>query len=203
MKPQLQPIKRSGSQPQPGGGNRKINDPPGWYGRTPIFEEARKEYNAEKDPYCPFTRSESYARHKEQRDRVQHETKLMSKSQSLSRPAPEIQALLKPMERPMTAPDEKFPKHRVANVSFGETGMTYSAEPIGSAEEGLAELEVLKSILNREGYLERLANSARTVSRKFKPEIADILDLVRAATLDVVEAIVKWRNAKVGRYMNG
>ncbi|CAM9224005.1 unnamed protein product, partial [Ectocarpus fasciculatus] len=74
--------------------------------------------------------------------------------------------------------------------------MTFSAEPAGEAAEGLAELEVLKAILNREGYLARLIKSARTVSRKFKPEIADIMDLVRAASLDVVEAVVKWRDAK-------
>ena len=110
----------------------------------------------------------------------------------------ELQPQLKTMERPLSAPDEyKFPKHQVANTTFGDTGLTFSAEPSGNPAEGLAELEVLKAILNREGYLARLANSARSVSRKFKPEVADILDLVRAASLDVVEAVVRWRDSKV------
>lgn len=60
-----------------------------------------------------------------------------------------------------------------------------------------AEFNVLKSILNREGYLTRLKQVARTVGKKFKPEVADVLDLVRAATLDVIENIVRWRELKV------
>ena len=57
---------------------------------------------------------------------------------------------------------------------------------------------MLKAVLNREAYLVRLKSISRTVSRKFKPEIADIIDLIRAATLDVLENIVRWRSAKVG-----
>lgn len=59
------------------------------------------------------------------------------------------------------------------------------------------EFAVLKCILNREGYLTRLASVAKSVGRKFKSEVADILDLVRASSLDVVDAIVRWREAKV------
>ena len=78
------------------------------------------------------------------------------------------------------------------------SGITFSTEAKESEQtiEAL-ELEVLKSILNREAYLTRLKSLSRTVSRKFKPEIADIIDLIRAATLDVLESIVVWREAKV------
>ena len=58
------------------------------------------------------------------------------------------------------------------------------------------ELDLVKAILNRESYLARLKDVVVTTSKKFKPETADVLDLVRAATLDVVDSIVKWRNAK-------
>jgi hypothetical protein len=37
----------------------------------------------------------------------------------------------------------------------------------------------------------------KKVERKFNPEIADILDLVRIASVEVVEAIGKWREIKV------
>jgi hypothetical protein len=198
MKPHLKPIKRSSaSQPQLGAeGRRSINED--WYGRTPVSEEPRHEYNAETDPYCPYTRSETYLKHRKQRQQLDEETRLLSKSMSIPRQITELQPQLKPMERPISAPDEhKFPKHQVASTTFGDTGLTFSAEPYGNPAEGLAELEVLKAILNREGYLSRLANSARSISRKFKPEVADILDLVRAASLDVVEAVVRWRDAKV------
>lgn len=156
----------------------------------------RKEYNAVEDPYCPYTRSDGFKKHMKERLKIEKISK-MSKSQTFDRPLSDLQPQLKPMGRPISAPDEyKFPKHQVSNVSFGESGMTFSAEPAGQAAEGMAELEVLKAILNRESYLARLIKSARTVSRKFKPEIADIMDLVRAASLDVVEAVVKWRDAK-------
>ena len=78
------------------------------------------------------------------------------------------------------------------------TGVTFSTETKDNNQtvEDL-ELEVLKAVLNREAYLARLKSMSRTVSRKFKPEIADIIDLIRAATLDVLENVVRWREAKV------
>jgi hypothetical protein len=75
--------------------------------------------------------------------------------------------------------------------------LTFSAEVDGNAREGKAELEVLKAVLNREGYLARLQDTARLINKKFKPELADMIDFVRAASLDVIDAIVKWRDIKV------
>lgn len=102
---------------------------------------------------------------------------------------------LKPMPRAQREVTEKFPKHTVPNTSLGKSGITISEE-VGPARDSAAELEVLKAILNREGYLTRLKQVARTVGRKFKPEVADVLDLVRASTLDVVDMILRWREAK-------
>lgn len=65
------------------------------------------------------------------------------------------------------------------------------------ASESAAELEVLKSIISREGYLNRLINVTKTVKRKFKPELCDLIDFVRACTLDVVNAIEKWKKLQV------
>ena len=105
---------------------------------------------------------------------------------------------MKPMHRPTKPPEEKFPKHVVPNTSlFGKTGITISAEEKTGTKDGLAELEVLKAILNREGYLERLHNVSRTVGKKYKPEVSDVLDFVRASSLDVVDMILRWREAKV------
>lgn len=113
---------------------------------------------------------------------------------------------MKPMQRPNpknfgaveTIPGTSYPKpkHVVPNESTENHGITFSIEPKGNAAEGDAELEVLKCILCREGYLKRLMSSAKTVGKKFKPEVADILDLVRAASVDLVEAIVRWREIK-------
>ena len=150
------------------------------------------EYDATKDPYCPYTRSDNFKSHMEKRPR-----EVPDMSKSLPAIPMEFSTSMKCMERPYVDPKEKFPKHAVPNTSIGTSGLTFSAETSGSPEEGIAELEVLKAILNREGYLTRLEKTASTVSRKFKPEIADIVDLVRAASLDVIESVVKWRECKV------
>jgi hypothetical protein len=54
---------------------------------------------------------------------------------------------------------------------------------------------VLKCILVREGYLQRLghASAQGRVSGSHLSETIDVLDLLRIATTDVVEAIVTWR----------
>lgn len=148
-------------------------------------QDTKNRTDSYSDPYNPHPRA---AKIKALKDRPE-----MSKSQSFLGPS---QTSMKPMDRPLSAPVEQFPKHRVLNTDVGTSGLTYSAEPSGNASESIAELEVLKAIINREGYLNRLLKSAKTVSRKFKPEIADILDLLRAATLDVIEDVVKWRESK-------
>ena len=70
------------------------------------------------------------------------------------------------------------------------------AESNSSTEESACELEVIKAIMNREGYLNRLQSVARSVKKKIKPELPDLIDFVRAASLDVVLAVVKWRDSK-------
>ena len=107
---------------------------------------------------------------------------------------------MKPMVRATKPPEEKFPKHVVPNTSlFGKTGITISVEEKQGTKDGHAELEVLKAILNREGFLGELKNVARTVGKKFKPEVADVLDFVRASTLDVIDMILRWREVKVNK----
>jgi hypothetical protein len=154
-------------------------------------------YDAETDPYCPHTRSDGYKKQKKLRGKLEKELKL-SRSQHFldpkSGPGP-LDPAPKPMERIRSVHEATI--HQVSNLSKEDSGLTFSAEPVGRPEEGMAELEVLKAIINREGYLARLIQSVRGISKKFKPEVADILDFVRAASLDVVEAIVRWRDVKV------
>lgn len=109
----------------------------------------------------------------------------------------QMMSSLKPMPRPQKDTGEKFPKHVVQNASIGKSGITESGEDQSGTKDGQAELEVLKAILNREGYLTRLKAVARTVGKKFKPEVADVLDFVRASTLDVIDMIIRWREVKV------
>ena len=54
----------------------------------------------------------------------------------------------------------------------------------------------MKAILTRERFLNLLQANARTVGKKFKDEVAENLDMVRAASIDVVNEILKWRETK-------
>lgn len=109
----------------------------------------------------------------------------------------DFETSMKPMDRPMRQVKPKYPQHTVNSLSLGGSGITFSEEDDSQTPEGKAELEVLRAILNREGYLVRLQRVVRTIGKKFKAEAADILDLLRAASIDVVENIVKWREIKV------
>ncbi len=88
--------------------------------------------------------------------------------------------------------ERKIPETTFGVTFAAGTGKnTTTASPID-----LAELDIVKSILNREAYLERLHAIVKTISKKVKPEFAAMLEMVRAATLEVVGAIVRWRDAK-------
>ena len=64
------------------------------------------------------------------------------------------------------------------------------------------ELEVLKTILLREGYLKRLQHAARRRggSTALRSDVIDILDLIRTSTVEVVESIAKWRRTLIKPY---
>lgn len=109
---------------------------------------------------------------------------------------------LRPMPRALPVIQSKFPMHTVESSSrikdkAGNTGgITFSFEKPTDEDAAKAERDVLRSILLRESYLERLRNVVRTIAKKFKPEVADVLDLIRSASLDVVETIEAWRKLK-------
>ncbi|KAG2760140.1 hypothetical protein PC129_g5265 [Phytophthora cactorum] len=80
---------------------------------------------------------------------------------------------------------------KVSSVTFA------SGNAIQELDSG-EELEVLKCILVREGYLQRLgrASAAGHIGGAHLGETIDVLDLLRLATLETVEAIVAWRGYK-------
>lgn len=160
-----------------------------------------KEYDAETDPYCPFTRTKRFKKHISLQLRNEEplkKSKVNSSHLFTGTENDKFDTGMQYMERSLSAPAEKFSKHVVPNTTVGASGITYSAEIESNTtiEEGKSELEVLKCILNREAYLTRLIKLVRGVEKKFKPEVADVLDFIRAASLDVMEAIMKWRESK-------
>lgn len=105
---------------------------------------------------------------------------------------------LKQLDRPILPPSQDK-VHTVKSITSETSGITFSDVVNGpnNALEGQAELDIIKCIINREEYLRRLHKAVQTMQKKFKPEIADLLDIIRVATVDVVEAIVKWREKRV------
>ncbi len=59
-----------------------------------------------------------------------------------------------------------------------------------------SELFVVKSILLREGYLQRLYIIHKENTNSVHPSIPHLLDIIRMASIDVVENIVLWRKRK-------
>lgn len=159
------------------------------------------DYNAETDPYMPFTRTAKFKKHMVNTEGAHGAGMLMSRSlsnlgESSASLAEQYGSTMVAMERMQVRSKETFPKVQVQNDSLPTGGVTFSREPTSSAEESKCELDVLKAVLNREGYLNRLEKAVRTINKKFKPEVSDILDLVRAASTEVVECVVRWREAK-------
>lgn len=109
---------------------------------------------------------------------------------------------MRPMPRTLPSLHSKYPMHTVdsSNRSKDKSGnmggITFSFEKPSNEDAARAERDVLRSILLRESYLERLKNEVRTIAKKFKPEVADVLDLLRSASLDVIESIEAWRKVK-------
>jgi len=169
-----------------------------WDSRVINGQELLKSYDSNNDPYNLLAAEKMRRQQIKLVDKVKSSQNHLSQSQKLMKykGSQEFPSSMKEMHRPLSAGKEKFPKHQVPNASTFATGLTFSAELKGDTAEGLAELEVLKSIINREGYLARLYNITRTVGKKFDGAVADMLDFVRAASLDAIEKIVIWREAK-------
>jgi len=55
------------------------------------------------------------------------------------------------------------------------------------------ELNVLKSVLLREGYLRRLSSMSAASTHVLQPGLGDLLDILRIASVEVVENIAEWR----------
>lgn len=113
-----------------------------------------------------------------------------------------LMAGFRPMPRSLPALNITNPsytvntKTRAKDRSGNIGGVTFSGEDVSKEKAAEAEFEVLKSILLRENYLERLYQLVRTIAKKFKPEVADVLDLLRNSSVDVVEQIENWRKIK-------
>ena len=108
----------------------------------------------------------------------------------------DLRRTMQPMERIAQLSSERKIPETTFGVTFAVGTVNKKNVPVASAVD-LAELEIVKAILNREAYLERLYSIVKTISKKVKPEFAEVLELVRLSTLETIGAIVRWREAKI------
>ena len=83
----------------------------------------------------------------------------------------------------------------VRNMSTISGGVTFSqfAEAREETVNPGAELNVLKAVLLREGYLRRLVELGKEATHTLSPGLGDLLDIIRISSVEVVEAIAEWR----------
>lgn len=171
-----------------------------WNTATPVNEIIIKEYDAVSDPYCPYTRTKQFKQHFHKQLKLEKLTTKQQVSKTLSYDLntglnTSLTDLNPSNHRPNSAPDNQI--QPLQHSFYSQKTITISAEPSGNVIESETELEVLKTILTREGYLTRLLKIVKKIEKKFKPEIADILDMIRISSVNVIEAIVAWRAVKV------
>ena len=80
----------------------------------------------------------------------------------------------------------------MSTVSGGVTFSQFAEAREETVNPG-AELNVLKAVLLREGYLRRLVELGKESTRTLSPGLGDLLDIVRISSVEVVEAISEWR----------
>jgi len=147
-----------------------------WDGRIPVGEE-----------FNPLVQSEKLKNQQMKLvERVRNARDVVSENQKKLNLAEQTKLIsifptsMKAMDTPQLVEKEKFPKHQIPNIMLpGGTGFTISSEPKGDAPEAIAELEVLKAILNRV----RLYILSLTSPYLSSMRILFFLLLIRRATL--------------------
>ena len=87
--------------------------------------------------------------------------------------------------------------HDGMSGSSGAPAVSFQSEADTDADPAL-ELEVLKCILLREGYIDRLQKEASkgralVANKQAAAKLVDLLDLIRQVTVETCEAIQRWR----------
>lgn len=171
---------------------------------TPVNERGIPEYNAVSDRHCPYTKTAKFLAHysasqvKKEKSREARSQRLQAagvKSRRKRRQAWEDRAPspvdTSAMSKFNTIDDAFTPSRSITWADAAE------ADAGSNDVDPSVELDVLKSILLREGYIERMRNLLRK-SGRVTDEAIDLVDLLRLSTVEVAEAIAVWRR-KLGR----
>ena len=83
----------------------------------------------------------------------------------------------------------------IGSVSTTTGGITISHASGTKNKNSDAELDLLKSIIHREGLLKKLHKMEIKSRKELVPGLIELLDIVRISTLEVVEAVLFWRKS--------
>eukprot|EP00943_MAST-04B_sp_MAST-4B-sp1_P008431 g8431.t1 len=216
------------SSPNNGKGRRKRQTmDTGWNSRMQKNSEI-PQYNSLADRYNPFTHTKKFAKRfanqkrleeKERRERVSKRRKLLVSSdaepaaisspsvfnevahEGVSYVADGISSAPQRLKHIQNAPSTGSPflHSDRGGVMKPHGGLSFQRT---KSSDPSSELEVLKSILLREGYLERLHHLARRRGDQtaLRGDVIDVLDLIRISTVETIEAISKWKRTLVKPY---
>eukprot|EP00753_Platysulcus_tardus_P012372 PLAT3355.21.p1 GENE.PLAT3355.21~~PLAT3355.21.p1 ORF type:complete len:1015 (-),score=507.57 PLAT3355.21:44-3088(-) len=175
---------------------------PAWNSRVVARERRLPSYDASSDPLCPLSRTPAFKRRSARSKALEAEEERKRRLRSqLTASAP-----LLPRTADWEMEEERLPRRHATGRPGWQPdggrrggGVTFSSPTAVAGDDGAAseaELEALKAILLREGYLERLEGMAGSSGRgRVTEDVIDCVDLLRLSTVEVVEAIGAWRTA--------
>ena len=180
----------------------------GWNSR--LHKTEIPQYDSRADKYNPFTHTKKFAKQfayqksleeKEKRKRfvrngkqfravIQNQDSCNLTTDATSYIADELPLVTSNSSGPSAG--SPFLTNSRGRMSGPHGGLSF--QKIKSSDPS-SELEVLKSILLREGYLERLQFLVRKRRSQSQlcSEVVDMLDLIRISTVETVENIIRWK----------
>eukprot|EP00948_MAST-09A_sp_MAST-9A-sp1_P003478 g3478.t1 len=186
----------------------------GWRSSIPVADRKIPDYDSKLDTYCGVIRTREYKK-KLQRVRRRRNKIADALSNALFRASKHDDvSFVSPFRK---APPLKKQHANQSTISHSLSRPTSSLDSVGaqyrvnhtneaSSEVKIQELQTLKKILIREGYIRRLKKTSKTLLKMAgappkdrdndpKALIVDLLVDVREASLNVVDSIISWRYA--------
>jgi hypothetical protein len=167
-----------------------------WDSRTSATENKLPKYDAAADPHCPYTHTKKFKslnakiKKYEELDKKKSEDK-----KGASQPVALSQSTVKDKGATLSVEPKKkdnglHSKRQLTTVpSLVKGGVTWQMD---GASDPTSELEVLKCIILREGYIAKLKGMVKSKDA-LRNDLVDNIDLIRLITVEVIESIKRWR----------
>jgi hypothetical protein len=163
------------------------------------------QYDATKDRYCPYTHSKKFQYLKkriERNEELERQRRLdnfnkctLSKSNSVetlnTSALTDSSLILSAESSPIKKSNTGKYLSKSNSITFGSTNSSITWQT-SDATDPASELEILKCIVLREGYISKLRELSKSKDT-IKNDFVDFIDLTRLVTVETIEFIKKWR----------